>query len=682
MDRPVSTNASEIDQAFLAEFLDDYFAECDEHMTTVRRDVLALEPFVNQERVDQALLDELFRSFHTLKGLSGMVGVREAEELAHQMEGYLRALRQDQVTLTHEGLNALIAGTKTLEDVIAARRAEQPAPDISQVLSELSGIVPDTAHPAETAPPPAPPPVVEVVGLNPEEREKLAAALEAGARAWHFEFTPSQALTERGVNVNSIRTRLQEIGEVIHAEPRALKDGGIAFEFIVATPAHETAFAGWQEDGLAHTPYETDAPAPAAPPPDQVPPPATSPPPAPPLPAPTVSPALTMSNVVRVDLARLDELMRMVGELVTSRARLEENLKSLNGDVPARQMRALQETNLSLVRHLRDLREAVMRVRMVPIGEVFERMRFVIRDLARESEKQIALELGGQETEIDKFVVDRMMEPLLHLVRNAVSHGLEPADERLARGKPPEGKLALRASTAGDVVVIEIEDDGRGIDADKVASRSRKLGLISADASLDADTLLDVLCAPGFSTRDQADRASGRGMGMSSVQNTVLELGGSLSLDSQAGRGTRFTIQLPLTLMIVDALIVAVGGQTFAIPLPTVHEVVQVESTAVTAFENNEILSYRGGVLLLLRLARLFGLAEQFRRAPYALVVGNGSHPVGIVVDSILGQQEIVVRALSDPLVQAPGLAGATELGDGRVVLILDAAGLIRAARA
>lgn len=669
----MSTNASELDQDFLAEFLDDYFAECDEHLTTVRRDVLALEPFVNQERVDRSLLDELFSSFHTLKGLSGMVGVREAEELAHHMESYLRVLRQDQASLTQAGLNALIAGTKTLEDVISARRAEQPTPDIVPVLSELSGIVPDTAHPAETAPTPAPPPAAEVVGLNPEEREKLDAALEAGARAWHFEFTPSPALAERGVNVNSIRARLQEIGEVIHAEPRALKDGGIAFEFIVATSAEETAFASWHEDGLTHTPYETDVPPPAAaPPPDH----------APPLPTPTVAPALAPSNVVRVDLARLDELMRMVGELVTSRARLEENLKSLNGDVPARQVRALQETNLSLERHLRDLREAVMRVRMVPIGEVFERMRFVIRDLARESEKQITLELSGQETEIDKFVVDRMMEPLLHLVRNAVSHGLEPADERVAQGKPAEGRLALRASTAGDVVVIEIEDDGRGIDADKVANRARNLGLISADASLDADTLLDVLCAPGFSTRDQADRASGRGMGMSSVQNTVLELGGSLSLDTQAGHGTRFTIQLPLTLMIVDALIVAVGEQTFAIPLPTVREVIQVESTAVTAFENNEILSYRGGVLLLLRLARLFGLTEQFRRAPNALVVGNGSHPVGIVVDSILGQQEIVVRALSDPLVQAPGLAGATELGDGRVVLILDAAGLIRAARA
>ncbi len=665
----MTTDPSEFGQTFLAEFLDDCFAECDEHLAIVRRDVLAMESFVDQPHVERALLDELFRSFHTLKGLSGMVGMREAEELAHQMEAYLRALRQNEVTLSAEAMDALIAGTKLLEEVIAARRTQRPAPDIAPILTRLASLLRQPSQAHTPAPVPAAPPAAGNLRLKLEELEKLEAAIQAGACVWCVAFTPSPTLNERGVNVNSVRARLQEIGELIHAAPRTTDDGKIAFEFLVASHVDESAFAGWDRDGITWQPYE-----PSSSPSRETPKESDSP-------AITRPSVVAPSNVVRVELTRLDKLMRIVGELVTSRARLEEHLKRINGNLPVRQLRALQETNLALERQLRDLREAMMRIRLVPIGDVFERMRFVIRDLARESEKRVRLELSGQETEIDKLVVERMMDPLLHLVRNAVSHGLEPAEERVALGKPPEGTIALRASTAGDVVIIEIEDDGRGIDADRVAQRARAMGLAKANTALDANTLLDIICAPGFSTRDEADRASGRGMGMAAVQNTVLELGGSLTLETQAGQGTRFTIWLPLTLMIVDALIVAVSGQTFAVPLPAVREVIQIDPAAVTAFENNEVLPYRDRVLVLLRLARLFGLPERPGRAPYALVVGNRSNPVGIVVDALLGQQEIVVRALADPLVQTPGLAGATELGDGRVILILDAAALIRSAR-
>lgn len=322
-----------------------------------------------------------------------------------------------------------------------------------------------------------------------------------------------------------------------------------------------------------------------------------------------------------------------------------------------------------------------MRVRMVPIGEVFGRMQFVVRDLARESRKRIALELSGQTTEVDKLVVERMMDPLLHLVRNAVSHGLEDEDERVAQGKPPEGKIALRAATVGDTVVIEVEDDGRGISAEKVSPRARALGLVDAETTLDADALLDVLCARGFSTRDQADRASGRGVGMEVVKNAVQELGGSLTLDTQVGQGTRFTIQLPLTLAIVDALIVAVGGQPFAAPMPSIREVIEVAPTDVTIMERDEFLFYRHGVLPIVHLARLFGLTEQFERAFYALVVGSESKWTGLAVDRILGQREIVVRAITDPLIQVPGIAAATELGDGKPILILDVGALTKVKR-
>ncbi|HBB31249.1 MAG TPA: chemotaxis protein CheA [Cyanobacteria bacterium UBA8803] len=736
------SNARDSNNLF-ADFIDDYFAESEEHLTVIRRNLLALEPFVQEESVSEqkaiaplppTLLEELFRSFHSIKGLSGMVGIREAEQVAHEMESYLRVLRSQQMHLTEEGLDALISGTKMLELVIDSCRAQNPLPDIAPVIAQLAAVfAPDSSsqkdEEAKTdtltpspqsnndnspSPPPTPDdsslPILEPglppLALKPQESERLATTLENGALAWRFLFIPEPSLSQRGINVNVIRQRLQSIGQIIHASPQVTANGGVAFNFVVTSQVDADTFTPWHEDGLTCTPYmAAEVRMPESPSevqdssvietipshnlenqessvietipnhnlenqesPSRV-----------------LSSSLstpTSSNFVRVDLARLDELMQMVGELVIARARLGDNLKTLKGLLPEPELRTLKETNFTLERQLRDLREGVMRVRLVPIGETFARMQFVIRDIARESKKQIALELRGQNTEIDKFVVERMMDPLLHLVRNAVSHGLEPEAERIAQGKSPEGKIALRAATAGEMVVIEVEDDGRGVDVEKVKERARSQGLISTSATPNMATILDILCSSGFSTRDRADLTSGRGVGMAVVKNTVLELGGFLSLDTQLGIGTCFRIQLPLTLAIADALTVSLGGQTFAIPQSSVREVVELKPTAITVLENNQIFSHRGSVLPLLHLAHFFGLTPTSTqtsngRGLHVVVIGSGLNAVGILVDRILGQREIVVRPLTDPLVQVTGIAGATELGDGRIVLILDTAALL-----
>jgi len=383
---------------------------------------------------------------------------------------------------------------------------------------------------------------------------------------------------------------------------------------------------------------------------------------------------LAPSNTVRVDLSRIDELMRMVGDLVITRSHLDNRLQGLERGMAAPEWRPLQDVNLKMEKQLRDLREGVMRVRMVPIGEIFERMKFVIRDLAREYDKKVNLELVGQQTEIDKLLVERMMDPILHLVRNAISHGLESAVERIANSKPPEGKISLRASAAAENVVIEIEDDGRGLDAEKIVRRAQASNLIGDVTPVDNASLLELICAPGLSTREEADRASGRGMGMNVVKNTILALGGSFELETEPGRRTCFRIQLPLTLAIANALVVLVCGRRYAVLQSSVREVIEIEPSAIRVLENNEIIPYHGGVLPLLRLARYFGLDQGENKGLRAFVVGSGSNTVGVVVDRILGQKEIVVRGTADPLIQVPGIAGATELGDGRIVLILDSA--------
>jgi len=293
----------------------------------------------------------------------------------------------------------------------------------------------------------------------------------------------------------------------------------------------------------------------------------------------------------------------------------------------------------------------------------------------------VKLEIAGQHTEIDKFLIERMMDPILHLVRNAVAHGLETVPERRAAGKAEEGTLTLSAATVGEVVVLEIVDDGRGIDPDAIRRRAAAAGLSVSDGDLDPEALLAILCAPGFSTRDAADRGSGRGVGMAVVRTTVHELGGSMTVDSVPGQGTRFAIELPLTLAISDAIIAVVGDQTFAVPQAAVREVIEVDPNAVRSLENNEIVRHRGGVLPLQRLADAFALDARPRNPLHVLVVGVGHAATGIVVDRVLGQREIVVRAISDPLIRVAGISGATDLGDGRVVLILDLASLLAAGR-
>ena len=317
-----------------------------------------------------------------------------------------------------------------------------------------------------------------------------------------------------------------------------------------------------------------------------------------------------------------------------------------------------------------------MRVRMVQLGEIFERMTFVVRDLTRESGKKILVQFTGGETEIDKFLVERMMDPLMHLVRNAVSHGIETVDEREAQGKRSEGLLSLSATTAGDRIVIKIADDGRGINRNLVLERAKASGLSNGNAEIDNQALLDLICTPGLSTRSEADRESGRGVGMDVVKRATEELGGRISVATRLGEGTTFTIELPLTLAIAEALIVSVNGQRFAVPQSTVREVLEVESASTKVLENNEIIPYRGKALPLLRLARVFDMTLHRGPSFHVLVIGDETSAVGLAVDRIIGQREIVVRAIKDPLAQSKGIAGATELGDQRVVLILDTTAL------
>ena len=640
----------DVDRPLTLRFLDDYFAEADEYLVAIRAALLELDRSKEGD-ADLRVLEELFRRFHSLKGISAMVELRDAETLAHQLESYLRALQQHPGQLTPEGYEALLNATRVLEEVIAARRVNDAPPDVSRAAAALA-VVTEAAAATRS----------EEARTRPFVRPAAGEAGTGAARFWRVTFSPTPQLVERGVNVNAVRARLTSASRIVDVTPQISSDGGVVFEFLVAGDLDEATRAAWVQDGIVTEPVAGPAGAPLPPVPG---------------PAPGVA-HVAPSQFVRVDLTRLDELMRLVADIVISRARLEDTLAVVERHLPQAAWRAMQEHSQSIERQVRDLREAVMRVRLVPIGEIFQRMPFVVRDLAREMSRKARVQLEGEDTEIDKFLNERMMDPLVHLVRNAISHGIESPEERLAAGKPAEGRIRLSATALGESVVVEVEDDGRGVDMEAVVARARAAGM-DVPPDPDGSTLLELICAAGLSTREEADRASGRGVGMAVVKKTVQDLGGTLSVDTVRGAGTRFVMRLPLTLAIVDALVATVDGHTFAVPQASVGEVIEVGRESIRRMENNEVVVHRNAPLPLIRLATVFGLSVPQGSREHVFVVGSGRQATGIAVDRIIGQREIVVRTISDPLIKVDGVSGATELGDGRVVLILDVPGVIRA---
>lgn len=621
----------ELSSPIQTELLDDFYAECDELHSTLRNSLVVLENALAAGQADAAALETLYRCFHSLKGNSAIVGLRVAEQLAHAAEELLRRISRHELKLEPEHLDLLASASHRLEQTITCHRLQQPLPAITDLLAQLGQFGP--AGPRVVPSPPS-----------------AAAGLESNLSRWRCTFSPSAELNDRGINIDHVRSRLSACGEIVAAAPSIQPGGGITFEFSVALAEAPTDLHLWERDGLQWKPPEQPAPTEGSP--------ST---------AASYAPLLfAPSRIVRVDLSRLDELMRITGEMVICRSRLEARLASGNRT-------ELQEVSLDLGRSLRELREAITRVRLVPVAEIFSRLPFVVRDLARDTGKRVRLALEGQQTEIDKYLVERLKEPLLHLVRNAVSHGVESPAERLARQKPAEATVLLRVSTQGQMVIIHVRDDGSGIDPAAIVAQARASGVAVSANPTDSE-ILDIICRHGFSTREEADRAAGRGVGMAVVQNTVRELGGTLSLESQPGAWTQFTLRLPLTLLIAETFIVSAAGQTCAVPQGIVEEILQISEGGIRRIQQTEVISYRDGVLPLLRLRALFGNPPSPAAQVPVLVVSSERGLAGLVVDRVHGQREVVVRTMQDPLIQVPGFTGATELGDGRPVLILDPA--------
>lgn len=389
-------------------------------------------------------------------------------------------------------------------------------------------------------------------------------------------------------------------------------------------------------------------------------------------------PVLSRSNILRVDIERLDQLMNLMGELIIHRTRLGQictEIQASLGDSGV--VLDLTSATEQIGKVSTELHEAIMKVRMLPIGQVFMRFPRFVRDAAKSAGKDIDLQFSGSDTELDKTVIDEIGEPLMHLIRNGLDHGIETPEERERVGKPRRGTISVRAYQESSYIIIEVQDDGRGLDLEGLQKSAERSGMILAKSASRAE-LLDLIFLPGLSTAVTVTEVSGRGMGMDIVRTRLASLGGSIDVESETGVGTRFVIRLPLTLAIISALMVEVQTEQYAVPLSGVIESLRVPVDSIHEVNLREVINVRGRILPLARLSRLFGMpAAESPDSLYVVIVANGNERLGLVVDTLLGQQEIVIKALDDYVGNTAGVSGATILGDGRVVLIVDVPALL-----
>ena len=612
-----------------AEIAADFIVEAQEILDRLGEQLVALEHAPD----DRDQLNAVFRGFHTLKGGAGFLGITPMVELCHAAEETLGSVRAGQAALEAQHFDAAQRSLDWLQAMLDAVGAgTEPAHAPAELIAQFSldPVVAAAPAPAPSATAPASP---EMIG--DDEFEALLDQLH-GAAAPGSAPPPAKPAAARPAPDMIDDDEFEALLDQLH--------GGAAPGACPAAPAPATRVA------------------PAVP--------ASPPRPATPAPPRATAP-VEAEQTVRVDTRRLDAIVNLIGELVLARNRL----KTLRVRLKDEELdRAVGTLDVATAR----LQSAVMRTRMQPVGKVFSRFPKVARDVARSLRKEVELEMVGAETELDRNLVEALADPLVHLVRNGIDHGVESPELREAAGKPRVGRLRLSAQQEGDYVSIEVQDDGAGIDPERLRAKAREKGLLDPEAAarLGPDECLHLVFLPGFSTKAEVTDISGRGVGMDVVQSRIRELGGQIQIQSELGRGTRFMIRVPLTLAILPTLLVQAGDDVYALPLARVQEVLHAAPKSLGWFDGRPVLDRQSHTLALLDLRRWLGIEPQDTALLTVVVLQMGDSRFGLIVDQVRGREEVVIKPLPRALRGLPGYAGATLIGDGRLALILDVDGL------
>ena len=648
-----------------SEYMPMFLAEAQEHLQELNIAVVELE----ENPSNQETVDSIFRSAHSLKGMSATMGFAAIAELTHVMEDVFELLRQRTSGVSPEATTTVLACLDALSDAVHSIEADgQENLDPSDLIERLRSLIRDRTP--EQA-------LERAGGAELPDLPALEAAREAGARVLHVVVKLDEDVLMPAVRAHMVFAALNDHGETLGSIPApdmVENFQGHQIEAWLASEHEETAIQQTAQRvsdvaDVQVTELTQDAPPPVSPIIELEPIVTPEPTVVAAAPAPTGDARATANNsarTVRVDAERLDQLMHLMGELVIHRTAVEEYTQSI--DSPE-----LQHAVQNLTRSSQSLQSMVMQVRMIPVDVVFMRFPRLVRDLSTKLGKDMELEMVGRDTELDRTVVDALGDPLVHLVRNSLDHGLEAPDVRIAAGKPRTGKLTIAARHAGGSVVIEVSDNGRGVNAEMVAKRALERGLIDAETAkhMDMKGAIELLFTPGFSTAETTSDISGRGVGMDAVRAKIRELGGEVLMDSTLGQGTTAQIRLPLTLAIVSALQVDVAGAPFAIPIDRVERTLRLGEHTVRSIAGRRALSLEDGVLPLLEGADTFGRVSAGTNDLIVIVRGADKR-IGLTVDELVGQRELVTRPLPPIVSDGQPISGGAVLADGQIALIVD----------
>jgi two-component system chemotaxis sensor kinase CheA len=662
----------------------EFLAEAQELVEALSRDLLLLdEAHQRGERIDPALINEIFRSVHTLKGIAGMFGYKHVGAVAHALEDLLDDLRLGRMVLGQEILDGLFDSVERFQKLLALDDPQSPIEDAG-VQAYIAAIRSIGMEPvAEVGDPLDKYAIGQAVlsVLTEYEEHRLRACIREGLHLYRLR--AAFDLTAIDDSIESLRADAREEAEIITYLPSMEGGNDDTIELVVLLasrllePDLKQLFEA-RYGAVESIEERTHLPT--------LPPHLTSIPAAPPsMHTPSEDDTAqasvrSVANSVRVDIRKLDHLMNVVGELALVRSAVNRIVDRFQGESLYRQSTMeLDRIGRTFERQLAELRTGILDVRMVPLGQVFNKLARIVRQAAREHDKQVRLVVTGADTEVDKLIVEELTDPLMHLVRNAIDHGIEPASHREVADKPNEGTLALNAYHKGSNVVIEVEDDGGGMDARKLRDTALARGLLAPDAGeeLTRQEMLNLVFLPGLSTSAEVTDMSGRGVGMDVVKTNILRMGGMISIASERDIGTKITITLPITLAIIRALIVTVAGRTFALPITAVREAIPYVPSEVRTIQGREVINLRGETLAICDLARLFDFRGAPKREGNFVVVGAmGNRELGFVVDQLHGQKDVIIKSLGKSLSSVRGFAGATDLGDQQVALVLDAPAL------
>jgi two-component system chemotaxis sensor kinase CheA len=601
-------------------------------------------------------INALFRSIHTLKGISGIFGMESLKELSHALEGLLDDIRLGEVEVTKDVVSFLFRNIDILRDLIQ-RADEEHETDISEFIKEIETFKGKTKVAKLD---------ISLEGLFEEEilkvlseyeEHRLKANIKEGSGIYMM--TAVLSLSDFDEVLQELTNKIKKEGELISTLPISEKvsEGSIGFKLLIAS-SKDSEFmkrlGGFECEEVIERKGEKVEIRKAKP------------------------SLMSASTTVRVDIKKLDRILSTIGEVSLTK----EALKRIEGEIIDTYGRTSLVFDIDRVfqifeRKLTELQQLVLEIRMVPIGQIFSRLAQIVRRYSREIGKPVDLKVFGEETEIDKFLAEEIVDPLMHIVRNALDHGIEDLEARRKLGKSEKALIQLRAFQRGNHVVVELEDDGRGIDIERIRKKALEGGIISEEKELDESELINLIFASGFSTKESVTEVSGRGIGMDVVRNKISSIGGFINIRSDKDRFTCLSLTLPITLAIVKSLLIKVGSHDFALPLTSISETLFINLEDLQSIEGRLVLNLRGDPLPVTSVAELFGIESSSRETAYVVVAGFGERKIGLLVDELVGGQDMVIRSLGEYFERLKGFAGAAEVGRHQLVLIIDVESIV-----